>query len=54
MNTRQKRTLSFSRKPQGVFGGQVEDKRQRLSSAYVFTILRLAAAYSAAYPEVLA
>ena len=51
MSTRQKRTLSFRGKPPGIFGGANEDKRQWLSSAYVFPIFRLAAAYSAAYLE---
>ena len=51
MSTRQKRTLKFSRKPEGVFGGTNQDKRQWLSSAYVFPIFRLAAAYPAVYLE---
>lgn len=51
MNTRQKRTLSFRRKLPGFFGGANQDKRQWLSSAYVFPIFRLAAAYPAVYLE---
>ena len=51
MNTRQKRTWSFRGKLPGFFGGEVEDKRQWLSSAYVFPIFRLAAAYPAVYLE---
>lgn len=51
MSTRQKRTLSFRGKPKGFFGGTNQDKRQWLSSAYVFPIFRLASAYPAVYLE---
>lgn len=51
MNTRQKRTWSFGRKPKGLFGAKIEHKRQWLSSAYVLPIFRLASAYPAVYLE---